>query len=55
MGFIVNQFSLQIEIIHLATDFQILSFDMNQYRQETHKQIFFIIPYKYIGMTATSG
>lgn len=45
MGLIVNQFSLQIEVIHLATDFQILSLNLNQCRQKSHKQrILFMTP-----------
>lgn len=44
MSLIVNQFSLQIEVIHLETDFQILSLDMSQCGQETQKQrIFFLM------------
>lgn len=30
MSLTVNQFSLQIEVIHLESDFQILSLDMSQ-------------------------
>lgn len=41
MVLIVNQFSLQIEVIHLATDFQILCLNLDQCRQETHKQRIF--------------
>lgn len=45
MGLIVNQFSLQIEVIHLATDFQILSLNLNQWKQKSHKQrILFMMP-----------
>lgn len=44
MVLIVNQFSLQIEVIHLATDFQNLCLNLDQCRQETHIQkVFFMV------------
>lgn len=57
MSLTVNQFSLQIEVIHLESDFQILSLDMSQLwagNPETEDFFSHDVYTSYTGVTATS-
>lgn len=57
MSLTVNQFSLQIEVIYLESDFQILSLDMSQLSWAGNPEtgIFFLMmSIQAYGVTATS-